>query len=395
MFEFDEELFNRAYIENLRLLQNLNANKRIINIVNSINGSYDGQGEVSSILNDLNHVIKVVNNLDRDMRRTKLLFKRTSSFSGGLRLNTLRRSLRKFFCFDTDNVGEYGANQNYPYLLYKVFLQNPEKLNEIYRKKVDVVEKVFKNYKYAKVNDNLIYFSLLAFGNGGCGVSAVSNIIIDYYSRCDNGDELFEKKYGFPLYYVDTKQNKHYNYEGIFVKTYLDAIEKETNATPLNYCLNLLGMGSIKRSYIPYLDDTMTYGRTAAKAIGLTPSSVSNLLKNELPAGVTVDKSSYGLGLVSMVGIDSKWDEVQTALKENIGKYDYCIVGAHSFEMRALDDNYIKNNNGEELYSNIAGHFLLVTDISKNGNPIVSSWGYKFELTNSAQTDLLFVNLGD
>ena len=71
MFEFDENLFNDAYFENLRLLQSFNSIERAINDIYSIDGDYDGRGTIENILVDLKFIMKNVDNLDKQMIKVK------------------------------------------------------------------------------------------------------------------------------------------------------------------------------------------------------------------------------------------------------------------------------------------------------------------------------------
>lgn len=259
--------------------------------------------------------------------------------------------------------GQYGSNQSAPKYLFEKYLNNFNELTNIEKLKVEAIIKQFNDYT---ITHNFRFYELgMSFilanaENGGCGIAANTNIIIDYYSHLKNGEKRFEDEFNIPLYYEDENNNKYYNYEALFTQLYL--------ANNLDDLLNI--------KLVPDMNPIIY---SFMKSSGLTTSSVTYTLKNALQNNNNIETKT-----ISNTNAET--------YKTYISNYNYCTIGAHNFTLKPLGEECI-NKYGDKSMTFPAGHYMTITGLTENSNFVVSSWGYQFELTDCKYGDLTFVKL--
>ncbi len=395
MIKYDDILFKNACLKTQDVITSLNNLNSIINEINSIPETYDGKDLVDDAIEILLNLKDIVTNLSDDMLNTLCIMTGASSISDiAFQLN-LSNPLG---IFEGNVLGEYGANQSYSYLLFKKYLEDPDSLTDIQKKRLDLINQVFEDFQYADLPDVVKKSILYAFHEGGCALSSADNIIVDVYSRIPNGEKLFEEKYGFPLYYVDENGIKRYNYAPLHTKINLNMVSKDLNYD-IKDVLKLEGHDK-ERAYIKYVDDVNTCLSSYTRFRGLTNSEFVNVLKDELgdKYDISTDTESYGnyiTGAMSYLGIgDNGFSNFVSDYKNKKEDYDYVVINVHGFTLKPYDEATIEQIGTKELF-NLGGHNVILNGISENGYPIVSSWGYKFELTGSLTTDAVYINIGD
>ena len=96
---------------------------------------------------------------------------------------------------------------------------------------------------------------------------------------------------------------------------------------------------------------------------------------------------------VEILPRDISINSYKTAMES--GKYQYASIAVSKYKLSPYG-----NNSEKEYYSSI-GHFMTITGISENGNFIVSSWGYEWELiegtpyTSKQDGGLFLISIGD
>lgn len=391
MFEYDGTLFKSACNKTLEALLSLEGLKTTIIELQSFSENYEGKEIVNDVTNNLLKITNQISILFDEMKNTLCLILGNDIMNQKLVLEDSDGILN---FLDGTIEGEYGTNQSGAYLLFKKYLENPNSLSDIEKKKVELIYNLFKDYNYVSPNNNIMYFVLNAFSNGGCGIASISNVIIDKYSKLKNGEKLFEEKYGFPLYYVDEYGNKRYNYEALHTKINLNYTSKE-----LNYDIwDVLGVAGANedRDYIKYIDEFNTfvsvYTRNSGIVNPLFVKILNDELSNDFPISTKVKK--YG-NIITTIGIgNNEFDELVSDYNTENLNHDYCVISAHSFTLKPYGESTIKEYGNKSMSYN-AGHYMTITGISENANPIVSSWGYKFELLSSNKSELIYIDVGD
>ncbi len=375
MFSFDEELFSKAYDKSKELLEELNTKKSDIVELRNMIGQCDYESNIETILTDIENITNTIDELNIKMMWTLTIV--GNGNIGGRDLN-IEKLISCFSFFYGSVPGEYGANQSGAYLLFRQYLKDPDKLSETDKKRIETILEVFNDYDYILKNEyfyNVVNFCLGTFSLGGCGPASLANVVMDAYSKMQDGEEIFEQKYGFPMYITDNDGNKRYNYDALFVKLNLDDMSD-----------------SFSDTYIPIIHDWCTYVQSLSKMPGMFTNDLKVMIQDELDdnfeANVEVHEFFHWY---NTLGIGSKFKDVVNDYQKNKDNYDYCIVSAHGFKLIPYNDLTGEAYGNVEMPS--AGHYMTVIGISENNNLIVSSWGYQFELVSSNYSDLIYINV--
>ncbi len=380
MFSFDEELFSKAYDKSKELIDELNTKKSDIVELRNMIGKCDYESNIETILTDIENITNTIDELNVKMMLTLAIVKNVNIGDGDLNIE----ELTAFFSFFYGSIsGEFGTDQSRAYNLFRRYLTNPDELSETDKKRIDTIFKIFDDFRYVTPDDNFKYTFLWAISNGGCGPASITNVVIDAYSKMQNGEEIFEEKYGFPMYFIDDDGNKRYNYDALFVKLNLDNISD-----------------SFSDIYIPVIDDIGSYVQALIKACGtLQDSNLTANMQNTLGDNFQITTDIHSFGAIPHI-YDPKipFEKVIKDYEQNKDDYNYCIINARNFKLRPYHYMDIEDSNivlyPSEVYEwNNVGHYMTVIGISENNNLIVSSWGYSFELVSSDYSSLVYINV--
>ena len=217
--------------------------------------------------------------------------------------------------YSLGKTGEYGSNQGSPAGI-------AEDDGYISKREQEFLS-IIKRNKQKDMTDNELDDYLDKLNKEGCAYASIVNSIFEYYENAENGEELFEKKFGFTM----KQSNGKMNFDLLLVYVY------------------------------------SKYGDSNPK--GLKSKSQTEALKE-----VMAEKGSDQNGEVK-VKTKSYWnltcEEINKYLKE--GKQ--IIISSQSAILYTMDGKYYGDCVG-------AGHSLSVTGVTPDGKIIVSSWGQQF-----------------
>ena len=382
MFSFDEELFNSASDKIVSVEEQIEKLKNTIDAISSSDIN-DYKSDIESIVSSFQLISDDVIELNERIVRTKLLVE-ISKVSSDQYKNLLRQLcpdnlqntiLKLLIEIDASpfslEPNQFGGAQQSPHILYEKYILNPDQLTDVEKSKIEDIINLFG--EKGIVDQNEIDYLLTLSKYGGCGHMAITNIICDAYR---NNPEVFEKKYGYKLYYTEDGKIQ-YNYESVFVDTFLSIN---------NDRLDIL-LGNEKN-------------RKLMEMFGIPVDDVSIWFDNMPDALNSMDSAITATVLKRDISVDSYKKYVEN------GDYDYSIIGVRNFTM----EPYL-NNNDTDIFHTKSGHWMIITDVSNDDNFIVSSWSKGWKLTEGTpyvkekvvnyqpldENDggLLFVKVGD
>ncbi len=246
-----------------------------------------------------------------------------------------------------DDVWNYGGDQEALYYLYDAYL----KKYDLDSYSQNVIDSTFKILEASGITDpNDIDKVLFNFRNCGCAEIASSNMIINAYSSLDNGEKLFEAKYGFPMSYEFEDDERE--------------IHKINN-------YNLLGLQLM-------IDYSKVDNKSVFDFNGSSSIELSSVIKNQSTENISFD-TSY------MTSSDFKSTDPVKYYEDNSLEYPYLILSTSGpFAYKNADD-FVYTENSD------TNHAMFVPATSKNGYFIVSTWGDLGELTDGNTNEFLFI----
>ena len=378
MFKFDETLFNLSSLYVDDSLDILVTKLEIMDELTTM-PNYENYTSVNTVCDNVRDVIEKLVDLHNRILDAKKIMRMVnyddSLISSFLGYNNI--GIGTFSCFLSDVHGEYGCNQSSALSLYKKYMMDPDSLLDYEKQKIENIKAIFENFDYLKSSTDNDYLFLLDFAaNSGCGFANNANIVIDLYSNIENGEERFKEKYNIPLYNV-SNNIKYYNYEALFMALLLNKSKRN-----MNYDIrSLFGIDhEDDLHYIPGVTDTQVLLDFCMNSNGFYNSDITGNLVKELSKDFNVNALITNTGGIGMY-------------TENISNYDYCSISASNFSIKPYDD-FSKARYGGSM-SFRGGHSMTIIGITPNGNFLVSSWGFKFELYSFQTANLNFFKVGE
>ena len=368
MFTFDEELFNNASKKIESALLNLDSKKNIINELNSIGFECEFTSDIQQVCSNISKINDLLDELNENINNTKRVINLLNELSpSNISTSIVKQNLSTTLSpFSQNGNGFFGSNQAGAYELYEKYILEPDSLNYVEREKIKEMLELF--YKYGITDDNSIDYILYSAMNVGCGYAAITNVICDYYhnNTNENVNSTFKEKYGYPLYYIEKNGTISYNFETIFLDMFLS----------LNYFDDSVG------------EDHLTNKKNKKFKLSNKEMYDMSVEVQEMPAFFEqIVNKNKNLNTTSIVIQNDISLETYKKCKE---EYDYCIIAVYSFKLKPYGNNPKKKI---ESFL-IGGHWMTVTGISENGNYIVSSWGYEWELIKGNTTASSYDGLG-
>ena len=235
------------------------------------------------------------------------------------------------------------VNQSDAFHLYRIFLNNPETLNEIDLMIFSDISSLLESYGITEDQDK--EFILAAASASGCGHSILAEIIIDLYQ---DKPDLFKEKYGYPLYYEQDGEiiyNTETLFTDIFARTNKDKLKDiHYDYHDMYYVMTMLGY-SMYGTDIKF-DDMSRY--------------LSDVLGENSETAAFKRNVSY-----------KKYKEYMDRKD-----FDYACIGVFNFLLSPYGSNPCKNNTTTEG----SGHWMRITGVTEDGHYIVSSWGEEWEM---------------
>ena len=265
---------------------------------------------------------------------------------------------------EADEYGLYGGNQeslitnNISYMRDKVIKSIIEKYYPLPPNKIEYEpEKLINVFK--KMNET------------GCGYVTAANTIFN--ATMNLTDEEFYNKFGFDRYSVrhtyDGNYVRTYNYDYMFLDFFL---YYQTNYyNPTEHAIEYEKINSSIEYIYGYIEDTE--GMRYVGADGTYAPTVANVVIDYLKEK-EMDINHINIFYESLFN-ESYYQFVQEKMNEEGATL---VIDIRDFNMYAIED---LDGNGlldDIMYSNVGGHAMVVTEITEDGDFIVSSWGNKY-----------------
>ncbi len=330
MFSYDEEQFLKAknfFVEVDESLKSMGDSFSLGTITDSeiTSGISQLQSQMSGVCENVSFVIDEIKKVEdiieyyNSISDSKINDKDSTLFDG-ISLSDIISNL-------------YRSDQRDAFRLFNKYAHNDE-LTDSQKRNINTFLQLFNNYN---VTDNRVIASLLnQSSRQGCGYSVVTNILVDLYK---NKPDDFKEKFGYSLFQDDIDEKGRINYDCIFVDTFL-----KSNAE------SIIGLNN-RQNGIFFTDYSVTFeemGETLANVLGDTAEAVVQTCPNDI--------------------------SVETYEKAMSEGYDYAAIAVKNFDLMPYGDN------PEVPVHNNGGHWMSVLGVSEEGNAIVSSWGYEWEL---------------
>ena len=281
--------------------------------------------------------------------------------------------------FDKENIetNQYGASQ----VDFNARFNHIIKEQNIWRE----VQKYFPTSSFDSYNDAMDFYRTYfdQIGAVGCGYAAVTNFIFNLYEGRENE---FQETFGFPMYLM-LKDTADYNYELIMLKFFnfynIDKAEDQEMAKEnLKKTFYENKLESLKKEQKEY----HAYARKEIKKWSIEEYNEWKIHDDEIEEAiekytekykkVKYNEPSYHLPLDRTLGYFSEFlaqygIKIKTSVKDYAKKFNVGdIVASGNTTLYRLDqDGTII---GEE---EIDSHYFYITDITKDGKIIISSWG--------------------
>ena len=260
--------------------------------------------------------------------------------------------------FSQDN---YGGNQsNVNELLYDYYI-NSISMNKNDLTKAKLLFNIVKGYFNDATDVQVVNLSA-AYAESGCEYMAIANAFCTYIESLENGLEIFKEKFGFDLYMLENG-TKHYNLEAIALDMFCSIYKEETIETIINS--DDLGINS-------YMFENVVPDYFASKGIDVVANV--NWINNENVKNLLLEEIL------------------------NISEQKFMILGAKNFSLELLgkdNSNVYYSQDGAlahsdfdgKIHTGIGSHAMIITEIDKNGDVIVSSWSNKYKLVSESITE--------
>lgn len=244
-----------------------------------------------------------------------------------------------------DMCSEYSFNGNY---------------SEDIRK---IASRVVKKYHLAKEIQLKDLFQLSSkFASGGCPYTAVSNAFLDW---CLKNDIQIKDRFGYDIgYYTSDSSLYKISTDFVALDLYLSyqGFSNMDDAIKIDDMIGLHSDEVVGSKFVDFFEKRGIHYEGSYEKIDLNKPMTSEYLYNKILS------------------------EFVQARKNG----EYLSIGAGGFDLRKLGtvqqsssnlDRALKNTtvNGQ-IRENVGGHRMLVTDVTKDGRVIVSSWGEKYEI---------------
>lgn len=283
-----------------------------------------------------------------------------------------------------DRIGKCGGNQS-----------SLKEHSDYFISLEEVQNIVHKYYPEATEEDMELLFNKMS--SVGCGYVASINTIFFEYANRENGEEEFERIFGFPM-----KNNGVYNYELLFLDFFLYCSYYENDYITIEEAY-----GNIEEEMEVHSGDSALSDEEFSST-GMSGTSMSKLPKMfedyMASKGVTVNGEGgyFNLGTVNTITFEPGTKAYEIVAKREIDDGHYInsdlplqlpieeidveimkalledgkkiIVSAKDFDM------YLKNT-GIKTRSDVGPHAMTILDVdTENNKLLVSSWGKAYEI---------------
>ncbi|MBQ4583397.1 MAG: hypothetical protein IJA94_00675 [Bacilli bacterium] len=245
---------------------------------------------------------------------------------------------------------KYGGNQSdVSDIILNYYNNNLD--NNILKAKAKVLEDIVKKY-YPDATQIEIINLTASYAECGCGYMAISNALTTYALSNERLKNNFSKTFGYDLYFEDEK-GKWYNTDAIALDIYLGLFAHDSSIKEM-----INNDGGLNQQLLEHKDLKSFFDKHNLK---FTPYVTFNSTYEQLMADI-INSQKYGY---------------------------FTILAAKNFDMEQMTNNRKFAINSDKsledsrkigaVREKVGGHAMLITDIDKQHNLIVSSWSDKYK----------------
>lgn len=255
--------------------------------------------------------------------------------------------------------GRYGGDQGRVSQMCEDYAITRNNLEDMQKIATQVVQK----YNLTNQMDNKDLFQLSSkFASGGCPYTSISNAFLDW---CLKNDIQIQDRFGYDIGYYTSDSSLY---------------KISTDFVALDLYLSYQGFSNMKEAI--KIDHDMI-GLNANEICG--PKLVDFFEKR----GIHYEGSHELIDLNKPMTSEYLYNKILSEFVQARKKGEYLTICSSGFDLKEIGatqqssynvDGALKNTatNGN-IVENVGGHAMLITDITKDGKVIVSSWGGKYE----------------
>lgn len=347
-----------------------NNNLKNINIFTNNQDKYDLKKNIDILVNSVDITYNIVTDkvtsaidtvaawFDLD---TKANIKKSNEMNEGHMVSNLTSD---DYVYVKNNLKDILYNKKY---LYSCYGGNQSAPLNGYLNGDDWYETIIRKY-FPDINDKEVYDYLNAMNNVGCGYVATCNYIMESYA--DN-PEQFEKDFGYPIAYKTSNGEIFSTINYLFCDLYCyvyknNIIEPDETNSIVNF------FDLIMKS------ETYSFNGSSKRNTGTTVEDRNTILDSNKFKNLNIDlkvlKEYYGTSNPNI--------NYYSLVKSEIEKGNVVSLSATNYTLYYTDsDNNIVTSDGRDpIIMKNAPHAMTITDVTDDGNYVVSTWGDKYIL---------------
>ena len=254
----------------------------------------------------------------------------------------------------------YGGRQERIVEMVREYAKTQDSTRKNFEDLKKITHQVVKKYNLSEEIQKKDFYDLsYKFATGGCPYTAVSNAFLDW---CLKNDIQIQDRFGYDIGYYTSDSSLY---------------KISTDFVALDLYLSYQGFSNMKEAI--KIDDA---GLSPYEQIG---SKVGDFFENR---GIHYEGTYENFDLNKPMTSEYLYNKILSEFVQARKNGEYLSIGATGFDLRKLNtsqsslglDGALKNTvtNGQVM-ENIGAHRMLITDVTKDGKVIVSSWGEKYE----------------
>ena len=257
----------------------------------------------------------------------------------------------------------YGGRQERIAEMIREFAKTQDSTRKNFEDLTKITHQVVKKYNLSEEIQKKDFYDLsYKFATGGCPYTAVSNAFLDW---CLKNDIQIQDRFGYDIGYYTSDSSLY---------------KISTDFVALDLYLSYQGFSNMKEAI--KIDHDMI-GLNANEICG--PKLVDFFEKR----GIHYEGSHELIDLNKPMTSEYLYNKILSEFVQARKKGEYLTICSSGFDLKEIGatqqlsynvDGALKNTatNGN-IVENVGGHAMLITDITKDGKVIVSSWGEKYE----------------
>lgn len=254
----------------------------------------------------------------------------------------------------------YGGRQERIVEMVREYAKTQDSTRKNFEDLKKITHQVVKKYNLSEEIQKKDFYDLsYKFATGGCPYTSISNAFLDW---CIKNDIQIKDRFGYDIGYYTSDSSLY---------------KISTDFVALDLYLSFQGFSNMKEAI--KIGDA---GLSPYEQIG---SKVGDFFENR---GIHYEGTYENFDLNKPMTSEYLYNKILSEFVQARKNGEYLSIGATGFDLRKLNtsqsslglDGALKNTvtNGQVM-ENIGAHRMLITDVTKDGKVIVTSWGQKYE----------------